>query len=196
MNLRYPNIMHWAMIILSLIPRFAPAVDHGTGQGDLPPKFGMGPTASSLGPLPAEMPIAPENLQSRRQPGRKKRQRPADFFAVSVGHQICRQRGIRHPNRQRNGESPRFLMSGRMVRVEMGKVSFDSEKIPVTGPKREVVERKDYRGRTRISLIAPPRSAIPIASCRCRKSARTWPANLARCWRRTRISPRRPMSSF
>ena len=28
---------------------------------------------------------------------------------------------------------------GKMVRVEMGKVSFDSEKIPVAGPKREVV---------------------------------------------------------
>src|SRR5579871_4396339 len=31
---------------------------------------------------------------------------------------------------------------GVMVRVEMGKVSFDSEKIPVTGPKREVINEK------------------------------------------------------
>src|SRR5271170_7072940 len=31
---------------------------------------------------------------------------------------------------------------GRMVRVEMGKVSFDSEKIPVTGAKREVINEK------------------------------------------------------
>jgi diaminopimelate epimerase len=29
--------------------------------------------------------------------------------------------------------------NGRMVRVEMGMVSFDSDKIPVTGPKREVL---------------------------------------------------------
>jgi diaminopimelate epimerase len=32
--------------------------------------------------------------------------------------------------------------NGRMVRVEMGKVSFDSEKIPVVGPKREVINEK------------------------------------------------------
>jgi len=31
---------------------------------------------------------------------------------------------------------------GKMVRVEMGKVSFDSEQIPVTGPKREVINEK------------------------------------------------------
>ena len=31
---------------------------------------------------------------------------------------------------------------GAMVRVEMGKVSFDSEKIPVTGAKREVINEK------------------------------------------------------
>jgi diaminopimelate epimerase len=31
---------------------------------------------------------------------------------------------------------------GKMVRVEMGSVSFDSEKIPVTGPKREVINEK------------------------------------------------------
>ena len=31
---------------------------------------------------------------------------------------------------------------GRMARVEMGRVSFDSEKIPVTGPKREVINEK------------------------------------------------------
>jgi diaminopimelate epimerase len=31
---------------------------------------------------------------------------------------------------------------GKMVRVEMGKVSFDSEKIPVTGAKREVINEK------------------------------------------------------
>ncbi len=32
--------------------------------------------------------------------------------------------------------------NGAMVRVEMGNVSFDSEKIPVTGPKREVINEK------------------------------------------------------
>jgi len=31
---------------------------------------------------------------------------------------------------------------GKMVRVEMGKVSFDSEQIPVAGPKREVINEK------------------------------------------------------
>lgn len=31
---------------------------------------------------------------------------------------------------------------GKMVRVEMGKVSFDSEKIPVTGARREVINEK------------------------------------------------------
>ncbi len=33
----------------------------------------------------------------------------------------------------------RVFENGRMVRVEMGKVSFSSEKIPVTGPAREVI---------------------------------------------------------
>lgn len=33
----------------------------------------------------------------------------------------------------------KVLDEGKMVRVGMGKVSFDSEKIPVTGPKREVI---------------------------------------------------------
>ncbi len=34
----------------------------------------------------------------------------------------------------------RVLESGRTVRVEMGRVSFDSEKIPVAGPRREVLK--------------------------------------------------------
>jgi diaminopimelate epimerase len=36
--------------------------------------------------------------------------------------------------------------NGRMVRVEMGKVSFSSEKIPVTGPAREVINESITAG--------------------------------------------------
>ena len=43
---------------------------------------------------------------------------------------------------------------GKMVRVEMGKVSFDSEKIPVTGPKREVINETISLGDSEVSYCA------------------------------------------
>ena len=43
--------------------------------------------------------------------------------------------------------------NGRMVRVEMGKVSFESEKIPVTGPRREVINEKISGSGVSISVV-------------------------------------------
>jgi len=56
--------------------------------------------------------------------------------------------------------------NGRMVRVEMGKVSFDSEKIPVVGPRREVInERITVGGREFIycaATIGNPHCVLPL----------------------------------
>ena len=62
---------------------------------------------------------------------------------------------------------------GKMVRVEMGKVSFASDKIPVAGPRREVINEKISAGGREFTFARRP-SAIRIACCRCRKSAPDW----------------------
>ena len=55
---------------------------------------------------------------------------------------------------------------GQMVRVEMGKVSFDSEKIPVIGAKREVINEKiSVGGREFIfcaATIGNPHCVLPL----------------------------------
>jgi diaminopimelate epimerase len=55
---------------------------------------------------------------------------------------------------------------GKMVRVEMGKVSFDSEKIPVTGPKREVINEKISLGGREFTYCAAtvgnPHCVLPL----------------------------------
>jgi diaminopimelate epimerase len=55
---------------------------------------------------------------------------------------------------------------GRMVRVEMGKVSFDNERIPVTGPKREVINEKITVGGREFTFCAAtignPHCVLPL----------------------------------
>ena len=55
---------------------------------------------------------------------------------------------------------------GKMVRVEMGKVSFDSEKIPVTGAKREVISEKISVGGREFNYCAAtignPHCVLPL----------------------------------
>jgi len=55
---------------------------------------------------------------------------------------------------------------GKMARVEMGKVSFDSEKIPVTGPKREVINEKISVGGREFTFCAAtignPHCVLPL----------------------------------
>ncbi len=55
---------------------------------------------------------------------------------------------------------------GKMARVEMGKVSFDSEKIPVTGAKREVINEKiSVGGREFVfcaATIGNPHCVLPL----------------------------------
>ena len=55
---------------------------------------------------------------------------------------------------------------GQMVRVEMGKVSFDSEKIPVTGTKREVINEKIFAGGREFvfcaATIGNPHCVLPL----------------------------------
>jgi diaminopimelate epimerase len=56
---------------------------------------------------------------------------------------------------------------GKMVRVEMGHVSFDSEKIPVVGPKREVINEKITVGGREFAFCAAtignPHCVLPLA---------------------------------
>jgi diaminopimelate epimerase len=55
---------------------------------------------------------------------------------------------------------------GKMVRVEMGKVSFDSEKIPVAGAKREVINEKITVGGREFTYCAAtignPHCVLPL----------------------------------
>ena len=55
---------------------------------------------------------------------------------------------------------------GKMARVEMGKVSFDSEKIPVTGAKREVINEKISVGGREFTYCAAtignPHCVLPL----------------------------------
>jgi diaminopimelate epimerase len=55
---------------------------------------------------------------------------------------------------------------GKMVRVEMGHVSFDSEKIPVAGPKREVLNEKIFVGGREFTFCAAtignPHCVLPL----------------------------------
>jgi diaminopimelate epimerase len=55
---------------------------------------------------------------------------------------------------------------GKMVQVEMGKVSFDSEKIPVTGPKRDVINEKISVGGREFTFCAAtignPHCVLPL----------------------------------
>jgi diaminopimelate epimerase len=55
---------------------------------------------------------------------------------------------------------------GKMARVEMGHVSFDSEKIPVTGAKREVLNEKIFVGRREFNFCAAtignPHCVLPL----------------------------------
>ena len=55
---------------------------------------------------------------------------------------------------------------GKMVRVEMGKVSFDSEKIPVTGAQREVINEKISVGGREFTFCAAtignPHCVLPL----------------------------------
>ena len=56
--------------------------------------------------------------------------------------------------------------NGKMARVEMGKVSFDSEKIPVTGAKREVLNEKISVGGREFTFCAAtignPHCVLPL----------------------------------
>ena len=58
------------------------------------------------------------------------------------------------------------FQGGKMVRVEMGSVSFDSEKIPVAGPKREVINEKISVGGREFTFCAAtignPHCVLPL----------------------------------
>jgi len=81
---------------------------------------------------------------------------------------------------------------GKTVRVEMGKVSFASDKIPVTGPQREVINETIAVGGREFTFCAAtignPHCVLPLP-----RLARRSPANSARSWKCIRTSRARPM---
>jgi len=84
--------------------------------------------------------------------------------------------------------------AGRMVFVEMGKASFDSERIPVTGPRREVVgEEIDIDGEhLRFTAVTV---GIRTVSYTSRSSRRSWLGDWVVCSRRTACFPTAPTCS-
>jgi len=67
--------------------------------------------------------------------------------------------------------------AGRLVRVEMGQVSFWSDAIPVAGAR---CSTSGFRPATAPSRFVRRGSATRIAWCRCRRSRRSWRSATAR----------------
>ena len=73
---------------------------------------------------------------------------------------------------------------GKTVRVEMGRVSFWSDEIPVAGPRREVINEPIHLRGQRFNFCAAtvgnPHCVLPLPKISA-ELARQW----ARCWKRT-----------
>jgi diaminopimelate epimerase len=74
----------------------------------------------------------------------------------------------------------RVLDGGRAVRVEMGRVSFWSDQIPVTGPRREVINEKlEVHGRGFVfcaATVGNPHCVLPLPEISAEEAKRYGPA--------------------
>ena len=119
-----------------------------------------------------------ENLQSRRQHRREKRQRRLRIFSRYLWD--TKLVGDEEFALQTDGGIVRSTVfdGGKMVRVEMGKVSFDSEKIPVTGAKREVINEKISVGGREFTYCAAtignPHCVLPLPEISAHTRTRIW----------------------
>ncbi len=80
------------------------------------------------------------------------------------------------------------MQRGKIVRVEMGKVSFWSDEIPVVGPRREVINEAIHLRGQKFNFCAAtvgnPHCVLPLP-----KSAPISHDNSGRCWKRTCVFP-------
>ncbi|MEJ0088957.1 MAG: hypothetical protein WDM80_04280 [Limisphaerales bacterium] len=70
------------------------------------------------------------------------------------------------------------MQRGKVVRVEMGKVSFWSDEIPVVGPRREVINEAIHLRGQKFSFCAAtvgnPHCVVPVAEDQRRSCAPAW----------------------
>ena len=123
--------------------------------------FGVGSDGILWVPSVARRRLWPPHLQSRRLGSGKVRQWPSHLFPVPVGQaRVATETfAIDTPGAWSRPHHRR----GRLITIDLGSVSFNSARIPLTGIPREVLGERLWI-RTGNSPFARPRSATPIAS--------------------------------
>ena len=128
--------------------------------------FGVGSDGILLGPLPSDQ--ARFGLRIFNPDG-SEAEKSGNGLRIFSRYLWDRQRV---KNEEFNIQTPggvvkaRVLDDGKTVRVEMGQVSFQSERIPVTGPPREVINEKITAGGRTFTFCAAtignPHCVIPL----------------------------------
>src|SRR6266700_4329373 len=128
--------------------------------------FGVGSDGILLGPLPADQ---AEFALRIFNPDGSEAEKSGNGLRIFSRYLWDRQRV---KNQEFNIQTPggvvkaRVLDDGKTVRVEMGQVSFLSDRIPVTGPPREVINEKIAAGGRTFTFCAAtignPHGVIPL----------------------------------
>src|SRR5438552_2262851 len=128
--------------------------------------FGVGSDGILLGPLPSDQAGFALRIFN---PDGSEAEKSGNGLRIFSRYLWDRQRV---KNEEFNVQTPggvvkaRVLDNGKTVRVEMGQVSFQSERIPVTGPPREVINEKITAGGRSFTFCAAtignPHCVIPL----------------------------------
>ena len=128
--------------------------------------FGVGSDGILLGPLPSDQAGFALRIFN---PDGSEAEKSGNGLRIFSRYLWDRQRV---KNEEFNIQTPggvvkaRVLDDGKTVRVEMGQVSFQSERIPVTGPPREVINEKITAGGRTFTFCAAtignPHCVIPL----------------------------------
>src|SRR3989442_9067607 len=128
--------------------------------------FGVGSDGILLGPLPSDQARFALRIFN---PDGSEAEKSGNGLRIFSRYLWDRQRV---KNEEFNIQTPggvvkaRVLDDGKTVRVEMGQVSFQSERIPVTGPPREVINEKITAGGRAFTFCAAtignPHCVIPL----------------------------------
>jgi len=128
--------------------------------------FGVGSDGILLGPLPSDQARFALRIFN---PDGSEAEKSGNGLRIFSRYLWDRQRV---KNEEFNIQTPggvvkaRVLDDGKTVRVEMGQVSFQSERIPVTGPPREVINEKITAGGRTFTFCAAtignPHCVIPL----------------------------------
>jgi len=128
--------------------------------------FGVGSDGILLGPLPSDQARFALRIFN---PDGSEAEKSGNGLRIFSRYLWDRQRV---KNQEFNIQTPggvvkaRVLDNGKTVRVEMGQVSFQSERIPVTGPPREVINEKITAGGRSFTFCAAtignPHCVIPL----------------------------------